>query len=156
MLLELSTDPYVPLIGSLPAHTDREGAHAYIGRQHERLVTGAGWSFCVALALTDEAVGQAGLWVKDAGQGRATAGYCIAPSARGRGLSGQALVALTTFAWTVPEIHRIELYVEPWNVASARTADVAGYQYEGLLRSHQVVGDRRVDMSLYAALRPGP
>jgi len=60
---------------------------------------------------------------------------------------------LTTFAWGVPELHRVELYIEPWNVASARTAEAAGYQREGLLRSQQVIGGRRVDMMIYSALR---
>ncbi len=43
--------------------------------------------------------------------------------------------------------------VEPWNAASARTAETVGYRREALLRSHQVVDGRRVDMLLYAALR---
>ena len=40
--------------------------------------------------------------------------------------------------------------VEPWNAASWRTAGSAGYQREGLLRSHQEIGGHRVDMFLYA------
>jgi [ribosomal protein S5]-alanine N-acetyltransferase len=44
------------------------------------------------------------------------------------------------------------VHIEPWNVASARTAE-AGYQHEGLLRSQQVIGGRRVDMMIYSALR---
>ncbi len=155
MLIDLSRDPYVPLIGTLPGDTDHGGAMGYIARQHDRLRTGAGYSFCIALATSDEAVGGAGLWLASIEQGRATAGYCIAPRYRGRGLAGQALRALTAFAWTVPDVQRVELYIEPWNVASGRTAEVAGYQREGLLRSHQMIGDHRVDMLLYAAIRPG-
>ena len=58
------------------------------------------------------------------------------------------------FAWSLPELHRIELYIEPWNAASWRTAGSAGYQREGLMHSHQEIGGRRVDMLLYAAIRP--
>ncbi|MGC5584374.1 GNAT family N-acetyltransferase [Ornithinimicrobium sp. W1665] len=154
MLMDLSTDPYVPLTGTLPGDADRESALDYVRRQHERLVTGAGFSFCVALRETDEAVGQAGLGLRSVASGRATAGYAVAPVHRGRGLAAHALAALTAFAWTLPEVHRIELYIEPWNVASVRTATTAGYAHEGRLRSHQEVGGRRVDMLLYAALRP--
>jgi ribosomal-protein-alanine N-acetyltransferase len=50
-------------------------------------------------------------------------------------------------------LHRIELYIEPWNVASVRTAERARYQREGLLRSHQEIGGRRRDMLLYAIIR---
>lgn len=55
-------------------------------------------------------------------------GYCIAPRYRGRGLASHALRALTAFEWTLPDVQRIELHIEPWNVASERTAQVAGYQ----------------------------
>src|SRR5690606_10147393 len=40
-----------------------------------RLATGAGSSFCVALARSDAAAGQAGLWVGSVETGRAKAGY---------------------------------------------------------------------------------
>jgi RimJ/RimL family protein N-acetyltransferase len=160
MVVNLSTDSYVPTIGSLPGNAGREEALAYIERQISRLGTGAGYSFCVADKGTDEALGTAGLHLAPIAAGRATAGYSVAPRERGRGAAAQALTALTRFAWSVPELHRIELYIEPWNVASVRTAEVAGYAHEGLLRSHQEIDGKRVDMLLYAAIRqtgqPGP
>jgi [ribosomal protein S5]-alanine N-acetyltransferase len=62
-------------------------------------------------------------------------------------------MALTAFAWTIPALHRIELYIEPWNTGSVGTAERAGFEREGLLRSHQVIGGRRRDMLLYAVIR---
>lgn len=153
MLQELSSDPYVPLIGSLPGKASRQQALEFIQRQHERLPSGVGYSFCVADLVTGAALGTAGLWVRDLAQGRATVGYTVAPSARRRGVGTKALRALTAFGWTLPELHRIELYVEPWNVGSIRVAEAAGYECEGLLRSHQPIGDRRADMLLYAVVR---
>jgi ribosomal-protein-alanine N-acetyltransferase len=155
MVMDLSTDPYVPKIGSLPGSAGREDALAYIERQGGHLNTGAGYSFCVADKDTDEALGTIGLWLALITAGRATGGYSVAPRNRGRGIAGQALTALTRFAWSIPELHRIELYIEPWNGASVRTADRAGYEREGLLRSHQEIDGKRVDMLLYAAVRSG-
>jgi hypothetical protein len=77
-----------------------------------------GYSFCVADCVDDRALGTAGLWLADLAKGRATVGYTVAPSARGCGVAVAALRALTLFAWTLPELFRIELYVEPWNTAS--------------------------------------
>lgn len=154
MVVELSGDPYVPLTGSLPPHCDRHDARAYIERQHDRARTGYGWSFCIADADSDEPLGQAGLWLAGLPGGRAAAGYCVAPPHRGRGRARDALVALTAFAWRVPDLHRVELYIEPWNQASVRTAEAAGYSREGLLRRHQEIGGRRVDMLIFDALRP--
>jgi ribosomal-protein-alanine N-acetyltransferase len=154
MLRDLATDPYVPTIGSLPSHAGRADALSYMERQAARLGTGAGYSWCVAHRETDEALGTAGLHLSPIAAGRATAGYAVAPRSRARAVASQALTALTRFAWSLPELHRIELYIEPWNVASQRTAERAGYEREGLLRSHQEINGERVDMLLWAAIRP--
>ena len=60
--------------------------------------------------------------------GRATIGYSVAPAHRGRGIASSALKALTAFAWTIPTLHRIELYIEPWNSNSRRVAEASGFQ----------------------------
>ena len=36
---------------------------------------------------------------------------------RGRGIATSALQALTAFAWTIPGLYRVELYIEPWNTS---------------------------------------
>src|SRR5580765_6283716 len=151
MVLDLATDPYIGLIGSLPSNADRAEALAYLARQRGRRAEGVGYSWCVADAVTDEALGGIGLWLSQLGEGRATAGYSIAPRARGRGVAGPALRDLTAFGWTFADLHRIELYIEPWNAGSIRTAEHAGYRREGLLRSQCEIGGRRVDMLRYAA-----
>ena len=153
MAVEASTDPYIPLIGTLPANASEQEAQDWVDRQRGRLAEGLGFSFAVAEADTDRAVGAIGLWLAGLRQGRATAGYSIIPSSRGRGLAAAALIAVTEFAWTIPALHRIELHVEPWNEGSVRTAERAGYEREGLMRSHQEIGGRRRDMLLYATVR---
>lgn len=154
MARDLATDPYVPLIGSLPAHATDAEALAWIERNRGRWAEGRGFSFAVAEAATGRAVGQLGLWLAELPKGRAEIGYSIMPSARRRGFAAAALTAATAFAWTIPELHRVELHIEPWNTGSIRTAERAGYRREGLLRSYQEIGGKRRDMLLYAAIRP--
>jgi RimJ/RimL family protein N-acetyltransferase len=153
MVKEMSADPYVPLIGTLPPNASTQEALAYIDRQRGRLAEGIGFSFVIAEAGTGRGVGGIGLWLSGLDQGRATAGYSVMPSARGLGLAAAALTALTAFAWSIQDLHRIELYIEPWNTGSVRTAERAGFEREGLLRSHQEIGGRRRDMLLYATIR---
>ncbi len=153
MVIDLATDSYVPTIGSLPFRATHRQALDYIARQRGRLAEGEDFSFCVADRSSDTARGGIGLWLTSSEQGRATGGYGVAPSARGHRVAAQALTALTAFAWTLPQVHRIELYIEPWNVASIRSAEAAGFTREGLLRSHQEIAGRRVDMLLYAVIR---
>lgn len=155
MARELSTDPYIPTIGSLPAHASEDDAFAWVQRQQGRWAQGAGFSLTIADARTGMALGHCGLWLRELAAGRASAGYAVAPSARGRGVAAEALTALIAFGWTLPGLYRIELYIEEWNTGSIRTAERAGYQQEGLLRSHQEIGGLRRDMLLYAAVRPG-
>lgn len=155
MAADLSCDPYVPLVGSLPSHASEQECLAWIERQRQRHVEGTGFSFCIADLGTDRPLGNIGLWVRELDTGRAQAGYGIAPGARGRNTASDALRALTAFAWTIPVLHRVELYIEPWNTASIRTAKHAGYENEGLLRSHQEIGGERKDMLIYAIIREG-
>jgi ribosomal-protein-alanine N-acetyltransferase len=139
LVAELAADPYVPLIGSVPAVFSEAEGLAYLERQRQRLTDGTGWSFAIAELESDRAVGSAGLWWQEGR--RARAGYTVAPSARGRGYAKAGLRALTAFAWTQPDIERVELFIEPTNLASISVARSCGYREEGLL-SHQT-GDRR-------------
>ncbi|WP_446664359.1 GNAT family N-acetyltransferase [Flexivirga sp. B27] len=154
MIQDLSTDPYVPTIGSLPADATEDEARAYLGRQRGRLAEGTGFAFCIADRATDTAFGNAGLWIRDLPAGRAGVGYSVAPRVRGRGVAADALRALVGFGWTIDGLHRLEARIEPWNTASIRTAEAAGFEREGLLRSHEEIGGRRVDLLMYSLLRP--
>jgi ribosomal-protein-alanine N-acetyltransferase len=153
MVRELSTDPYVPLIGTLPPFCDEAGAMAYIERQRGRHTEGTGFSFVISDASSGHALGMIGLWLRDYAHGRAQAGYAVAPGARRRSAASDALHALSSFAWTLPGLHRLELHVEPWNVASASVARRAGFAYEGLLRGYLEIGGLRRDLESYALIR---
>src|SRR4051812_50081358 len=90
MALDLATDPYVSLIGTLPAHATEEQALAWIERNRGRWAEGLGFSFAVAEAGTGRAIGQLGLWLGDLDQGRAQIGYFGMPRARGRRVAAGA------------------------------------------------------------------
>ena len=153
---EASADPLIPLITTVPAaFTENEG-RSFIERQWSRAEQGTGYSFAIADAVTDRAVGQAGLWLKDVAEGRASVGYWVAGSARGRRAAAFAVGSVVQWAHQQLQVPRLELYVEPWNIASIRTAERAGFQREGLLRSWQEVGGERKDMFMYSRLSTDP
>lgn len=154
LALELGADPYIPKIGSLPAFPTDEQAGEWVQRQCGRHAEGTGFAFAIADVHTDVALGTIGLWLRELPEGRATVGYSVAPNARGRGVATDALRAVTGFAWTIPLVHRLELFIEPWNIASIRVAEAAGFLREGLLRRRQEIAGERRDMLLYAAIRP--
>jgi [ribosomal protein S5]-alanine N-acetyltransferase len=76
LVRELSTDPYVPQVTTLPPSATGTQALAWIERQRGRWADGVGYSFAVAEAGTGTAVGQCGLWpTAEPPRGRASAGY---------------------------------------------------------------------------------
>lgn len=151
-VLDASTDPLIPLVTSVPDTPDRELAAAFVTRQQGRAAAGVGYSF--AIEADSVCVGQIGFWLQDVHQGRVTIGYWIRPSSRRRGHAAHALGALTSWAWTMPTVHRLQLFIDPDNTGSRRTAERAGYEREGLLRRWEVIADKRRDMLIYARARP--
>jgi [ribosomal protein S5]-alanine N-acetyltransferase len=154
LVRSVATDPLIPLITTVPSSGTLADARAYIDRQHDRLLTGAGYSFAIADRASDETVGQIGLWLANIHEGRASTGYWIAPPFRRRGFARDALATLSDWAIELDEVHRLELYVEPWNEGSWRAAESCGFVREGLMRSWQRVGDVRKDMYVYSRVRP--
>jgi RimJ/RimL family protein N-acetyltransferase len=155
---EASEDPHIPLITTVPAASaySADEGRRFIERQWDRAATGIGYSFAIADGVSNQAVGQVGLWRRDISRGRADLGYWVAGSARGRRAAGYAVRAVAAWAHEELRIARLELYVEPWNTASIRTAESAGFQREGLLRSWQEVGGIRKDMYMYSRLATDP
>ncbi len=107
--------------------------------------------------MTGVALGQAGLWLREGELELAGAGYCTDPAARGRGVATAALRALTVFAWAAPLVQPlavVELLVEPWNTASIRVAENAGYIVDRLLVDHPLPGGRRADVLRFVHALP--
>ncbi|MEU1124567.1 GNAT family protein [Streptomyces sp. NPDC005899] len=156
LVREAAADEYIPLITTIPSPYSDEAAEAYVRRQWERAATGAGYPFAIVRTRDRRPVGSIGLWLDEVPEGRATLGYWMAGPARRQGVAGAALRTVTTWALHELRIPRLQLLVEPWNTASARTAESAGYVPEGLLRGWQRVGDTRRDMIMYARLSEQP
>jgi ribosomal-protein-alanine N-acetyltransferase len=72
--------------------------------------------------------------------------YAVAPWAR-------AVRLLCDWAMTDLGLARLEIYVEPSNVASRAVAARLGGQFEGVLRSKALIQGTRRDMALYALLK---
>ncbi|MEU8526239.1 MULTISPECIES: GNAT family N-acetyltransferase [Streptomyces] len=156
LVQEASTDPYIPLTTSVPPMYSRAEGEAFVRRQWTRAETGTGYPFVVERRSDARPLGGIGLWLRDLPDGRATIGYWISPRCRGAGAAGTALNAVAAWALGELRIPRLQLFIEPWNTASCRTAERAGFTREGLLRSWQEIGGQRRDMVLYGRVEPAP
>lgn len=75
------------------------------------------------------------------------------PQDRGRGFAGQALGLLTDLLFeTRLDVHRLQLLIETWNLASWKLAERRAYVREGLLRSAGF-GPDPADCFVYARTR---
>jgi RimJ/RimL family protein N-acetyltransferase len=74
---------------------------------------------------------------------------------RGKGYASDALRTFTGFFFASrPDCHRLQLIIETWNDASARLAEVCGYEREGVLRKAGYSNDSDPpDVFVYARVR---
>lgn len=155
LIEEAALDLEIPRGTTVPVPYDDAAGAAYIERQHSRAQTGFGWS--MVMVATDwevaDPVGQIGLWLANAHHGRAEIGYWVVASARGNGYAADAVRLVSGWAFAHLHVHRLGLFIEPWNIASIRTAERAGFEREALLREWQTVDGEPKDMLSYVRLR---
>jgi RimJ/RimL family protein N-acetyltransferase len=105
----------------------------------------------IAEAPGDRFLGAIG--VRPIEEHRASIGYWVAPAERGRGVATQAVRLLARWALIRLSLQRLELYHFVGNDASARVAEKAGFQREGVLRAYVVVRGEPRDCVMYSLLR---
>jgi len=147
------SDPYIPSMTSVPRHFSESEGRAYLARQSHQAEDGHGFPFVIAPANEPErGIGGLGLWLREIDSGRASIGYWLVPSARGMGMAAAALGGVVQFAFGSLAIPRLHLFIEPWNVASQRTAEAAGFANEGLLRAWERIDGRQCDALAFVRL----
>lgn len=112
-------------------------------------------SYLWAITLADgTGMGTAGLEVTSNANQRAEFGYNVAPGLWGQGYATEVAKAITSFAFDVRGIHRLEATCHPDNVASARVLEKAGLAFEGRPRDHAKKDGLWRDSLLYAVIAP--
>jgi len=137
-------DPEIPRWTSVPSPYTEEDARSFVAGSPNV------HSFAVVDADDDALLGCVSYQLLN--HARATFGYWVAREARGRGVASRALRVLSHWALREHGLARVQLIVEPDNVASIRVAENAGFKREALLRSYIELHGRRRDVYLYALL----
>ena len=88
--------------------------------------------------------------------GVAEIGYWTRRESRRRGLTKDALRALTQWLFTECGVARAELIIEPTNPGSIGVAESTGFVREGLLRQRFVLRGQRVDGLIFSLLPSDP
>jgi [ribosomal protein S5]-alanine N-acetyltransferase len=104
-----------------------------------------------AIAVNDEAVGSIGFVLRtDVERVSAEIGYWLAEPFWGKGITSEALVAVTKYAIDTHRLTRIYALPFAWNLASCRVLEKAGYTLEARLRRSAIKDGQITDQMQYA------
>ena len=150
-------DPFITSITTVPADATEDEARAFVDRQTDRPRTDSGHARAIASLDDDKAIGHLFTSLTFLGVGRAEMGYWTIAERRRSGAASEALDL--TAAWVLENlpINRITLFIEPWNEASIRTAQRAGFTCDGLLRAWNTYDDGAArDMLAFGRIKEQP
>jgi len=108
-----------------------------------------------AIDVEEAAVGGIGFTIHvDVERVSAEIGYWLGEPFWGRGITTEALRAVTAHALTAHGLTRIYALPFEWNTASCRVLEKAGYVLEARLRRSAIKDGRVIDQMLYAFVSP--
>jgi RimJ/RimL family protein N-acetyltransferase len=109
--------------------------------------TRATFSVCDA---NDACLGHVWMEVDPADAHRGSVGYWLLSEARGKGFATRSVQLVSRWAFGKLGMARLSLTTEPSNDRSQRVAERSGFLKEGVLRSYEDIGGRRVDCVVFS------
>ena len=133
-----------------PAAQTLAATAEFIRKARRQLDAGGGLQG--ALVLDGRIVGAGGLLGIDWEARKTGIGYWLAEDHQGRGLMTRAVQAVTDYAFGELDLNRVEIQVGADNAKSRAIPERLGFRQEGVLRDYERVGDRYLDIVVYALL----
>jgi [ribosomal protein S5]-alanine N-acetyltransferase len=125
------------------------------GQRFLRTTRGADPETAFAIVVDDEAVGGIGFVLqRDVDRASAEIGYWIGESLWGRGITTEALVAVTQLIVDRHAVTRVFAVPFAHNTASCRVLEKAGYVLEARLRRSAIKDGKVLDQFQYAFIAP--
>lgn len=152
-IVAAAADPEVQRWLPLPSPYTEASARQFVIDQAAAAADGQGLNFAVRRAGSPQLCGSMGISFP-ARRGEGEIGYWISPDARGEGLAPCGIRVLARWAFGHFELHRVEMLVQPSNVASQRACYRAGATEEGVRRHGLVMaGHGLCDAVVYSLTR---
>jgi ribosomal-protein-alanine N-acetyltransferase len=112
-----------------------------------------GMRWAITMAGKDELIGTCGYHKISKTHFKAEIGYDLLPLYWGQGIMIAAINGILSYAYEELQFNRIEAFVDPANMASAKLLRRLGFEYEGFLRDAFFEKGNFVDAELYSRLR---
>jgi [ribosomal protein S5]-alanine N-acetyltransferase len=151
-IVEACRDPDVSRYTTVPANYQPHHTTEWMQRGLAGLAAGTDVHTVIAATDGSDVFGTISLHEINRAASRCVAGYLVAPWARHQGVASRALRLLCGYAFDELRLARVEVTIEPENVASRNTALAVGFHEEGLLRSYLHIAGARRDMLMYSLL----
>jgi RimJ/RimL family protein N-acetyltransferase len=144
-------DPEVARWLPLPSPYTATDARAFLASIQGLSEAGDSLAFAIRDAIDGAYLGTIGLHFARCRAGEAEIGYLVSPAVRGRGVARRAVRLLADWALRNYGCRRVELLVQPGNVASRRAAEGAAAAFEGTRRNGLALRSGTVtDAAVYA------
>lgn len=125
------------------------------GREFLRTMNAQNPETAFAIVVDNEAIGGIGFVLQpDVERVSAEIGYWLAEPFWGRGITTEALTAMTKYAIETHGLTRVFAVPFAWNTASCRVLEKAGYVLEARLRRSCIKDGRITDQFQYAYVVP--
>jgi ribosomal-protein-alanine N-acetyltransferase len=151
-LYALHGDPQVMRYWSTTAWTSTDDAIEHLRRSGEAYAGGA-LPWAIAMAESDELIGDVSVFNISQAHRRAELGYSLAAGHWGRGLAVEAVRLALAYGFDTLKLERFEADTDPRNAPSRRMLEKLGFELEGTMRRRWFVGGEWCDSSWYGLLR---
>jgi [ribosomal protein S5]-alanine N-acetyltransferase len=146
-------DPEVTRYLVWKPHRTVQETYQFLMACEELWRTGKDFAYAITVKGDDRVVGMFGLHPMRL---KLEVGYTLARPYWGKGYMTEALLTVIDWAFTQPEIYRVQAFCDVENIASARVMEKAGMSREGLLRRyvlHPNISDEPRDAYIYAVVK---
>ncbi len=151
-VVEATRDPEVTRWTRVPDDNTSARVSEWLAGWRRKDASGRELHLLIAAADDDRLLGAIGL-NRLTEDGECDIGYWLAAEARNRGAATRAVRLFCRWIFDDLPVERIVIRAEPANPASCAVAERAGFQFEGVLRSHHELKGRRRDVASYSLLR---
>ena len=140
-------EPWMPWV---PATRSPDDSLAFIRTTRRQVADNDGLSLAI---VRDGAIaGTAGFHAVDWANRSTTVGYWLSADEQGHGTMTEAVRALVDHAFGPWQLERVEIQAAVENARSRAVPERLGFREEGVRRRAERVGDRYLDLVLYAML----
>ena len=146
-------DPEVTRYLVWTPHQSVQETYQFLIACEELWRTGKDFAYAITFKKDDSLIGMFGLHPMKM---KVEVGYALARPYWGKSYMTEVLCAVIDWAFTQPDIYRVQAICDVENIASARVMEKAGMSREGLLRRyvlHPNISDVPRDSFMYAIVR---